>query len=109
MGRIASPSRRAIDTVLIFLQAAAAGASGIEFVTTTSSSGESMMRCTAGPLKTPCVAHATPRRAPHDAARAAIHPRTRGVKKRARRVDHVVDDDAVAALNVADDVHHFAD
>ena len=44
MRRIASPSSRAIDTSLILPDAAASGESGMLLVTTTSASGDSMMR-----------------------------------------------------------------
>src|SRR6188768_528833 len=43
-----------------------------------------------------------------DAARAAVHDGTGGVTQRARRVDHVIDDDAIFAGDVTDDVHHLA-
>ena len=99
---MASPKSRAIDTILIFFEASASSESGIELVTTTSSSGESWMRCTAGPLRTPCVAHGD------DAFCPAFHHGAGGVAERARRVDEIVHDDAVATLHVADEVHHLA-
>ena len=39
----------------------------------------------------------------------AVHERLRGVRQRAGRVDDVVDDDGVLALDVADDVHDLGD
>ena len=51
-------------TCLIFEQVRAAGESGMVSETTTSSSGDSMMRWMAGPERTPWVAQATTRVAP---------------------------------------------
>ena len=68
-----------------------------------SSSGEAMMRSSAGGESTPWLAQAKTARAP------CVHDRLRRRAERAGRVDHVVDDDGVASLDVADDVHHLAD
>ena len=71
-------------------------------VTTTSVRGDSVMRWMAGPERTPWVAQATTRLAPFStSARAAPAERAGGV-------DHVVDDDAVLALHLADEVHDLA-
>src|SRR3954469_20803456 len=51
--RMASASNRAIDRYLIFVECRPSLDAGIESVTTTSSRGDSSMRCSAGPLKTP--------------------------------------------------------
>ena len=79
------------------------GRSGIVSVTTSSSSGDSLMRLIAGPESTGCVIAAETPVAP------SSHQRARRLGQRARRVDDVVDDDAGAALHVADDVHHLGD
>ena len=44
-----------------------------------------------------------------DLFRARLAQRSRGVAQRAGRIDDVVDQDAVATLNVTDHVHDFAD
>ena len=61
------------------------------------------MRWTAGPENTACVAHA------ETLTRAGVHDRLGRVRERAGGVDHVVDDDGVLALHVADDVHDLGD
>ena len=61
------------------------------------------MRSAAGPLKSAV------RREREDAPRAERAQLVRGRGQRARRVDHVVDDDAVAALHRADEVHRADD
>ena len=103
MRLIASPRRRAIESCLIFGQLFAASDSGDRVASRRPRlSGDSAMRCTAGPESTPCVAHATTLRAPLS-ARARAAP-----AERAGRVDDVVDDDAVLALDLADEVHDLA-
>ncbi len=52
MRRIASASSCATETTLNLPEALASSESGIEFVTTTSVRGESLMRSTAGPDRT---------------------------------------------------------
>ncbi len=55
MRRIASARSEAIDATKIFLESRASARSGIVSVTTSSLSGDSSMRFTAGPESTGCV------------------------------------------------------
>ena len=55
---IALPNNPAIDKTLILLTAWASSERGMVFVTTSSSSLDSLIRSTAGPDNTACEAHA---------------------------------------------------
>src|SRR5580704_10439163 len=76
---MASPRRRAIESCLIFGQALALSERAMESLTTTSASGDSAMRWTAGPDSTPWLAHATTLRAPFSARAVAAPQRVPAV------------------------------
>ena len=98
---IACPSSRATESTTILLHAALAVDCGIVLVTIILSIGDFSIRSIAGPDSTPCTAQASTRAAP------LLFSARRRLRDRAGRVDDVVLDDAGAALDVADHVHHF--
>ena len=98
---MARANNGATDSVRIFPQAAASGFSGIELVTTNSSIVDWLMRSTAGPDKTACVAQAG------NAHRSLAQQRFDALHKRSGRVDQVVHNQTILPMNIADDVHHF--
>ena len=71
-------------------------------VTTTSSMTEAAIRSLAGPLRTAWVAAARTL----SACRAL--DRLGGVTERPSRIDHIIDQQRMAALDVPDEVHHLA-
>ena len=102
MRLIASPSSRATLTVRSFLHVSAFSRKGIVSVTQTSTRGG------LDAIERRAREHAVGG-AGIDRARAGIHRGLGSLSQSARGVDHVVDDDGVLALHVADDVHDFAD
>ena len=102
MRRIASPSSSATETTSSFGHSAASGPQRDRV-----GHDELAQRRLDDALDRRAREHRVRHHREHLAG-ARVRERARRLGERARRVDHVVDDDAGAALHLADDVHHLA-